>query len=812
MSVAARYPILIGWIAVTVAATAYLPALAPAGTLTGLVPKGLPAVRAEAMATRLFGLPLTSQVDVVQYDPSGFPGSVQDQAARQALAYDQRKVPRIPGLVGALPASDTALRAIARPGRSASPSSSALPALPGRRPKAIVTFLYLRPGTPVGQQTLAGDIYARRFLRAPGDHLAGVTGIAPAESAQTNVILHYLPLVELATVLAILLIVGLYFRSPTAPLATLLCAVVAYLVASRGVAWGVRRAGTPVPPDLEPVLVVLLLGVTTDYSVFFLAGMRNRLAEGLGRVAAARRTTAEFAPIIVAAGLVVAAGIVSLSLAGFGPLHEFGLVLAATVAVAMVVAVTLSPALIAIFGRVLFLPGPRWFRRAIRPAGRRAARLAAGPTVSGPTVSGPTVSGPTVSRPAADGEAGATSAAGVRSWRDAVTRRATSRGVALLIGAVCVAGLLIGALPLRHIRLGYPVIRALPPTSRVLSADYAATRAFPAGVLAPTDVIVLAPGISAERPALDRLQHLLARQPGVAAVIGPGSTSGQRRLSYVMVSRSGNAARYGVIEGTEPLAPTAIARIRALRRHLPALARDSGLSHVRFVVGGETAFAGETIHATDAGLGSMAIALAAVIFLLLVIFLRSLLAPIYLLAASVLALLSALGLTVLIFQRGLGYPGLVYYVPFAVGVLLVSLGSDYNVFVVGRIWEEARRLPLREAVVAAVPRASRAITTAGLALAAGFGLLALVPLEQFREIAVAMVLGIVIDTFVVRSLLVPAMVVLFGRPGMWPSGTLVRRRAARRDPRDPARRDPARRDPARREAAHQEYASPDSVS
>jgi RND superfamily putative drug exporter len=104
-------------------------------------------------------------------------------------------------------------------------------------------------------------------------------------------------------------------------------------------------------------------------------------------------------------------------------------------------------------------------------------------------------------------------------------------------------------------------------------------------------------------------------------------------------------------------------------------------------------------------------------------------------------------------------------------VLLISLGSDYNVFVVGRIWEEARRRPLRDAVAIAVPRASRAITIAGLALAAGFGLLALVPLAQFRQIALAMVLGILLDTFVVRSLLVPALVVLFGRVGSWPGRT-----------------------------------------
>jgi putative drug exporter of the RND superfamily len=136
--------------------------------------------------------------------------------------------------------------------------------------------------------------------------------------------------------------------------------------------------------------------------------------------------------------------------------------------------------------------------------------------------------------------------------------------------------------------------------------------------------------------------------------------------------------------------------------------------------------------------------------------------------ASVLALLATLGVTVWVFQDRLGYDGLVYYVPFTFAVLLISLGADYNVFVVGRIWEEARRRPLRDAIAVAGSQASRAITVAGIALAASFALLALIPLQQFREVAVAMAAGIVIDAIVVRSLLVPALVALFGRLGMWP--------------------------------------------
>jgi RND superfamily putative drug exporter len=348
-----------------------------------------------------------------------------------------------------------------------------------------------------------------------------------------------------------------------------------------------------------------------------------------------------------------------------------------------------------------------------------------------------------------------------------------------------VAGLLIAALGLAQVRLGFPLIRALPDTAQVARAEAAAARGFVPGILSPTEVLVLGPGVTRQRAALTRLQHALAAKPGAAGVVGPADIPAGQQGAHLLLARSGGAARYGVIERTDPLGATAIGRVRELRRELPALARTAGLTGVRVEVGGETALAGEAIDAAVSDLGRIALAIGLVIVILLGGFLRALVAPFYLLGASMLALLAALGLTVWIFQDALGYDSLVYYVPFVVAVLLISLGSDYNVFVVGRIWEEARRRPLRDAVAVAAPRASRAITTAGLALAAGFGVLALVPLDQFREIAAAMALGIVIDTFVVRSLLVPALVVLFGRVGTWPA-RLVRREPGQARPADRA--------------------------
>jgi putative drug exporter of the RND superfamily len=697
-----RYLVLAGWIAAAVLATVFLPGISSSGAIGNLIPKNSAALAAEVNATRLFGLPLTSGTEVVQHDPARFPLAVQARAARAAVAVDQGHVRGIYALAGALPIANTG---VLFPGA-------------GERSTTIVTFLYFRPGASLGAQARGAHEYVRRYLSTPQDHVVGVTGVAVARDTQGKIIGAHLPQVELATVLAIVVIVGLQFGSAGAPLATLACAGVAYLVAIRVVAWAGQAAGITVPPDLEPVLLVLLLGVTTDYSVFFLAGMRRRLEEGDARLPAARRTTAEFTPIIVTAGLIVAAGAAALGAARLAVLRALGPGLALTVLIAMVVAVTLTPALIAIFGRLLFLPG-----RAPRPAG---------------------------------------------NWRERAARIAAGREPATLIACGCVAVLLILTAGAFGMRLALPLIRALPASSEAVRAQDAASRGFVPGILAPTEILMTGPGAGTQRAALAWLEHALAARPGTAAVIGPAdaAAAGARQL---MAARSGNAVRYAVIESTDPLGATAIGRIRALENDLPTLARSAGLTGVRFEVGGETAISADAIDAILADLWRVALAIALVTVLLLAVFLRSLLAPLYLLAASVLALFAALGLTVWIFQWIAGYDGLVYYVPVVVAVLLVSLGSDYNVFVAGRIWDEARQRPLPDAVATAVPRASRAISTAGLALAASFAVLALVPLDQFREIAAAMALGILIDTFIVRSLLVPALVVLCGPAGRWPA-------------------------------------------
>jgi putative drug exporter of the RND superfamily len=737
--VAARYLVILAWIAAVFAAIKFLPVLAPSNGVATLIPSNAPALQAEAEATRTFGYPLDAQVILVQRDPSGLSSSVQLSAVRDAANLDTGRATGapIPGLLGAVPILNTDGK------------------FPGSRERSttIVTFLYFRPGTSFASQTAGGELYAHQYLASQGAHFVGVTGVVPATYEQGVIISQRLPWVEVATVAVIWLIVGFFFMSLGAPVATLLCAATSYLLTFRVVAWITQQMHVNLPPDVEPVLIVLLLGVTTDYSVFFMSGMRNRLAEGMPRLRAARLTTAEYAPIILAAGILVAAGTASLAVAHLELISAFGPALAATVMISMLVALTLAPALIAIFGNALFWPGPAWYRRGKREA-RKARREAVRADLPPRQLPSPW------------------------QFRERIARAATAKPAALLMAAACVGAMALVGWKATDLRLGAPLITALPASTQEARAQASAADGFAVGILSPTEILVLEPGVASKTQALDRLQALLDRQPGVAGVVGPATLptlladfSPLARHAGVpnpMLAKSGDAARFGIIQRTDPLGSTAVTQVQSLQQRLPALARTAGLTGVRIEVGGETAATGEAIDATTTSITALAPIMLGVTLVLLILFLTALIAPLYLLVASVLALFATLGVTVWVFQQRLGDDGLVYYVPFTVGVLLISLGADYNVFVVGRIWEEARRRPLRDAIAVASSQASRAILVAGITLASSFALLALIPLLQFREVAVAMAAGILIDTIVARSLLVPALVALFGRIGTWP--------------------------------------------
>ena len=706
-----RWGIVLFWIAVV----SLLPVLAPphqgGGGFGEFLPDDDPIIQAQLRVLEEFAVPVLSGTTVVVHQPGGLSLLTRADSYLWALATTQDNLEgRTP------PGPDQVIAAIP---------------VPTGRADTTVTYLYGSEGTGIVGMARLGDQYASHFQTQRGVQTY-VTGFVPAQVAQGDYLNARIGLFELASLILILVVVALAFRSALAPLVVVAIAGVGYLTYLPVLSIVASALGFEVPGQLEPVLLALLLGVITDYCVLFFHTLRDEIDSGADNLTAARAAVSHNASVIAVAGLTVAGGTIALLAAPFEIFRALGPALALTVLVGVILSLTLTPALMTIFGWRLFSVIP------VRGSGR--AHL----------------TGPAASIP-------------VQFERRESTRvdRLTRRGPALVATLVVLAALAAGALPLTQARFDLSFAAGLPREDSVAQGAALLDGVGLRGITAPTEVVLNQSNIADQRVALNRLQRELARQPGVARVIGPDDAPFTDPRGVVL-AENGDAARYVVIFDSDPLAARAIDDLRALQTNAKSLARASGLGDAEITITGQTVIAAEVAELTRLSLEVVLVTALLVELLILILYLRALVAPVVLLACSALSVAAALGLTTLLFQGLLGQQGLTFYAPFAAAVLLIALGSDYNVFAVGPIWQEAAHRPLAEAISIAVPRSSRAITLAGLILAATFALVAIIPLSTFRQIAFAMTVGLLLDTLVVRPILTPAVLTLLGRSAGWP--------------------------------------------
>lgn len=591
-----------------------------------------------------------------------------------------------------------------------------------RRTTIVIPMLF---GPDVGARERAelAEGLAIRLRPEVGDAFVGVTGAVPARYEQSDVIAEHLVIAELGTLIFVLIAVAAYTRSLVVPFVNLAAIGIAYVVSIRLVAAIGQRLGVSVPSEVEPVIVALLFGVVTDYVLFSFSRVKARLAQEMDGPDAVRAAGAELAPIITACGIAVAAGCGALIVAKLGFLQAFGPGVAGAILVTLAVVLTFVPAAFALVGRRLL-----WPSRAQRDerGGHRTERL----------------------------------------LRLVVSRPRIAAAASLVVLAAMASGL-------AWVNLGNPLIRGLPDDRGPDEAYRQLQAGFAAGAISPVVIVVEREGLRRDRARLARLQRLLAGQPDVALVVGPATNPTSTALGAVISSR-GDAARYILYLRRDPLGGPAVRDVRTLRDRLPRLLTAAGLPQAAAGIAGDTALTAETIdNAVDDVPRVLPVVLLA-IGLVLVLLLRGVVAPAYLILIALLAPLAAIGLTTYVFQGLLGEPELTYYVPIAGGILLVALGSDYNIFLVGRVWTEARTRSLEDAIVRGGAGASRAISAAGLVLAASFAAIAVVPVRPFRELAVLVASGLLIDAFIVRTVLVPAAIAIVGERSGWPGGALDR--------------------------------------
>jgi len=269
----------------------------------------------------------------------------------------------------------------------------------------------------------------------------------------------------------------------------------------------------------------------------------------------------------------------------------------------------------------------------------------------------------------------------------------------------------------------------------------------------------------------------------LAAAFSPTDLYVTLDLRAAYVSSDGTVTRLYITTSTNPYDTKTFQTIRDLRALLAtdpghfgaaggAAAVSSGAAAVvaapQAYVGGATAEFADVQDTISADFVRVAAITIIGILIVLILLLRALVAPIYLVLTVLLSYATSLSISAIILQHVFGQAGINYFIPLMVFVLLVALGSDYNIFLMSRVREESATRELRSGIRVASARTGTVITSAGLILAGTFGALISSPLQLLLQVGLAVGLGVLIDTFVVRSLLVPAITAFIGERAWWP--------------------------------------------
>ncbi|HMK92095.1 MAG TPA: MMPL family transporter, partial [Thermoleophilia bacterium] len=254
-----------------------------------------------------------------------------------------------------------------------------------------------------------------------------------------------------------------------------------------------------------------------------------------------------------------------------------------------------------------------------------------------------------------------------------------------------------------------------------------------------------------DQAQIGRIQGLLTKTPGVAVA-----------FPTAVNPKTGWAAFQTILKG-DPYSTEALDQISAMRRDLRAAV---GADNV--LVGGPTATQADTWAISNRDTIVVAVAALVVVAVILALLLRALVAPAYLLATNVLSYLAALGATVLITEKLFGWQHISYRIPLYMFIFLVALGSDYNIFITTRIRGEALAHGLHDGIIRALTRTGGVLTSAGIILAGTFLILLAEPVKDLVEISIGVAIGVLIDTFLVRTALVPGLTLWIGPAAGWP--------------------------------------------
>jgi RND superfamily putative drug exporter len=498
-----------------------------------------------------------------------------------------------------------------------------------------------------------------------------------------------------ATILIVILILLLVYRSPVLWLLPLISAGIA-LTSAEAVIYLLAKGGEiVVNAQNAGILTILVFGVGTDYALLLVARYREELRRNADRHRAMAIAMRRAGPAVIASAATVVVSLLFLQFADISSTRGLGPVAAIGVAVSLLVMTTLLPALLVITGRWVFWPA--------RPAFGTSEKASTG--------------------------------GWARLGRGIARRPRLVWSVMVLVLAGCALGLT------QLHATGLTEQNSFTGTPQSVVATHALERHFTAGQDGQPVVVI------GNVVATAQLRTALAGNDGIAAVSRPAVHGGRVELDATLRAQPDSSAALAIVQ-----------QVRTAVHAIPGADAE---------VGGQTAMTADLNAAQDHDTKLIIPLVLLAMLVILGLLLRAVVAPLVLLATVVLSFASALGLSALLF-RALGFHGADPSFPLDAFVFLVALGIDYNIFLMTRAREESRRSGTRKGMITALAATGGVITSAGLVLAATFSVFATIPMVFFAELGITIALGILLDTFIVRSVIVSALTLDIGRRIWWP--------------------------------------------
>ncbi|RLP99310.1 efflux RND transporter permease subunit [Micromonospora sp. CV4] len=575
-------------------------------------------------------------------------------------------------------------------------------------PDGTVALVAVPLSTAGGQDEVTGKVSEVRTAleTLPEGLTVEVTG-APAFTADLASVFDGADITLLAVTAAVVaLLLLITYRSPFLWIVPLVVVAATEQITLRAVDTIVPAFGITLQSgQVTGIASVLVFGAATDYALLLIARYREELRREENRFAAMRAALRRTAEPILASGSTVVLGVLTLLLSEQETNRALAVACATGVVFAMLSALFVLPAVLVLFGRGLFWPFV--------------------PKVGGPAREG-------------------------RLWGrlGAVVERRPAP-VAVL-ATLLLAGLALGGLGIRTGLSETEQFRAQP---EAVTGAQTLARAFPAGTTQPVAVLTTPAAVRAVTEAATAVPGVSSARPGDA-----GDAVAQ--VDVVLEAEPGTTASDRTIEALRDA-------VAAVPGSAPP-AVDGADAPSGAIVGGTVAATYDSDEANDRDLRLILPIILLLVGAVLVLLLRGLLAPLLLVLTVIASFFASLGAAWLLFDHVLGFPALDSGVLLLAFVFLVALGVDYNIFLVTRAREDARSAGTRDGMLSALRVTGGVITSAGVLLAAVFAVLGVLPLITLTQIGVIVCIGVLLDTLLVRTVLVPALAFLLGDRFWWP--------------------------------------------